>query len=75
MTAAEVAAKAGETPSHTRTKAGSERHVAALFCALSTNETFVVSFFPAVSEKSFLESQTSLKIVQTGVGEVLHAHT
>uniref|UniRef100_A0A673B5J2 Protein tyrosine phosphatase receptor type Na n=1 Tax=Sphaeramia orbicularis TaxID=375764 RepID=A0A673B5J2_9TELE len=29
----------------------------------------------AVSEKNFLESETGLKIVQTGVGEVLYTHT
>lgn len=34
----------------------------------------VVTFFiPTVSEQNFLESETGLKIIQTGVGEV-HAH-
>lgn len=36
---------------------------------------FFLFFTPTVSEKNFLESETGLKIVQTGVGEVFVLHT
>lgn len=88
MTAAEVAAKAGEAQkTHTHADTFPYPHInmkwkvcgrvapslSPFFTQISPN---VCCFFtPTVSEKSFLESETGLKIIQTGVGEVRNTHT
>lgn len=95
MTAAEVAAKAGEAQKHrhrhtntyllTHTHKHEVKnmwvHCTVALTVFSSNtippffsKMFVVFFTSTVSEKNFLESETGLKIVQTGVGEVLDAH-
>lgn len=79
MTAAEVAAKAGEARRCAHTQNQTLRHrpthrLRVKYVWLCAPFMCVVAFFiPTVSEQNFLESETGLKIIQTGVGEV-HAH-
>lgn len=76
MTAAEVAAKAGEARhcAHANLQHRPTHRLGVKYVRLCALFMCVVTFFiPTVSEQNFLESETGLKIIQTGVGEV-HAH-
>lgn len=93
MTAAEVAAKAGEAGKHTNTnlptvrrwtkglqlaaQSAIHRTMPNQMCGVffpPSEQVFVLPFTPTVSEKHFLESETGLKILQSGVGEVRTYH-